>query len=236
MNVHATVSEIMQREPLTLRPDDHLDVAEGAMSRGRLRHIPITADGHVVGVMSNRDLNAAGLTRALNFEPMHREAFLRSIRVRQVMKDPVITARPDTTLREAASVLVNRRIGCLPIVNEKEELVGLVTETDLLKAMLVDDAPEAVDEAERSETSRLDDFVEGEIEHLERLRDELQVQVHLGKAEAKDFWDELDHRWGETVSRVRRLVRHPVREGPEVARALVDDLKHDYRRLEKLLD
>jgi CBS domain-containing protein len=82
------------------------------------------------------------LTRALEFDPVARRAFLRTVEVSEIMSRDVIAVGPDATLCEAAALMLKHKIGCLPVVEEGEVLVGLLTETDLLQAaFLVEDAP-----------------------------------------------------------------------------------------------
>jgi CBS domain-containing protein len=128
------VSEIMQTQVASLSAGDRLDLAEDIMRLGRVRHMPVLEAARLVGVVSARDVLAASLTKALDFEPAHRRSFLRSVEVSEVMSRDVVTVEPDTTLREAAELLLSRKIGCLPVVKPDRTLVGLVTETDLLRA------------------------------------------------------------------------------------------------------
>lgn len=128
------VSEVMESEIVTLAASDRLDLADDVMRLGRVRHIPVLDDGRVVGVVTHRDLLAASLSKALSFDPGQRRTFMHSIDVGEVMSRDVVTVAPDATLSEAASLLIGRRIGCLPVVKGDGALVGLVTETDLLRA------------------------------------------------------------------------------------------------------
>ena len=73
--------------------------------------------GRLVGIISNRDLLAASLTKALDFDPASRRSFLRSVEVGEVMTRDVVTIGPDTTLADATRLLVRRQIGCLPVVD-----------------------------------------------------------------------------------------------------------------------
>ena len=132
------VSDIMRHEMVTLAPNERLDLADDIMRLGRVRHMPVVEDGRLVGLVSNRDLLAASLTRFLNFEPKQRRAFLHSVEAREAMTREVITAEPDTTLREAVKLLIHRKVGCLPVVKPDGVLVGLVTETDLLRAAFLE--------------------------------------------------------------------------------------------------
>jgi CBS domain-containing protein len=149
----------MQAQMVTLKPDERLDLADDIMHLGRVRHMPVVDDGRLVGIVSNRDLLAASLTKFLNFDPKQRRAFLRSkflnfdpkqrraflrsVEVSEAMTRDVVTVEPSTSLREAAELLIRHKVGCLPVVKPDGVLVGLLTETDLLKAALVEEGAES---------------------------------------------------------------------------------------------
>jgi len=129
------VSEIMRREFASLREEDRLDLADQVMKLGRVRHLPVlSAEGRLVGIVSNRDLLEASLTSVLSFDPAARRGFLHSVAVSEVMTRDVETAEPSMPLGVAASRMVRHKIGCLPVVRPDGIMVGLVTETDLLVA------------------------------------------------------------------------------------------------------
>jgi CBS domain-containing protein len=128
-----TVAAIMQPQPMTLRADDSLDMTEDLMSLGRVRHLPVLDGERLVGVVSLRDLLAASLTRALDFDARERRVFLKSVAVHEAMSKRLITVRPSATQAEAAALMLRNRIGCLPVV-DGEKLVGIVTENDLIRA------------------------------------------------------------------------------------------------------
>lgn len=131
------VSEIMQRDVATLSSGDRLDLADDIMNLGRVRHMPVLDDDCLVGIVSSRDLLAASLSLALDFDAQRRRTFMHSVDVGEVMSRDVVTIGPETTLREAAGLLIGNRIGCLPVVKGGDTLVGLVTETDLLRAAFI---------------------------------------------------------------------------------------------------
>jgi CBS domain-containing protein len=126
------VRDIMMKGPVTLEADDVLDLADDVMNLGRIRHIPIVEGELVVGVVSQRDLFYSALVKALGFKQREQKDLMRTLRVREVMSKPVITIPPDATAKEAARLMAEKKIGCLPVV-EGEALVGLVTETDILR-------------------------------------------------------------------------------------------------------
>ena len=227
------VENVMQDEVVTLQRGDRLDLADDVMRLGRIRHMPVLDSGRVVGVVSNRDLLAAGLSRALEFDWEQRRAFLRSVEVSEVMADQVITIAPEAPLREAAEMMVKQGVGCLPVVKSEDTFVGLVTETDLIRAgWLGAGGPSAA--PEEGLMAGLGGRVDHEITALRRVRDELRVQLQLARSEARDRFEELEHRWHALERRLEILAaeaRRPAEEAREAARALVDELKEGYHKL-----
>jgi len=233
------VSEVMQREVVTLRAEDHLDLADDIMRLGRVRHMPVLEGERLVGILSNRDLLAASLTKALSFEPAHRRAFMRAVDVREMMSKEVVSVGPDMPLADAARIMIQRQIGCLPVVKGEGRLLGLLTETDLLRAAyLGDEEPEAVvvgrSETRRENVSDWKERMEKELDELRRIRDELRVRIHLGKADAKDLWDRLEHRFTDLEAHAKRAAQRteaPIHELGDAARHLVEELRSGYRDL-----
>ena len=129
------VSTFMQTEFVTLQPTDRLDVADDVMKLGQIRHMPVVEANRVVGVVSQRDLLAASLSRAMEIDPKDHRSFLRSVEISEVMSDRVITIEPTSTVGEAARLMIRHKIGCLPVVDSLGSPVGLITETDLLRAV-----------------------------------------------------------------------------------------------------
>jgi CBS domain-containing protein len=126
------VGALMTRNVTTLDRNDTMEIAADVMAARCLRHLPITDGGRVVGVVSERDLFRPGLAMALGYGSKARRMLLRGVAVKEVMSEPVVTVAPDASVRDAARLMLERRIGCLPVV-DAGVLVGLVTETDLLR-------------------------------------------------------------------------------------------------------
>ena len=137
------VAEVMQAEFMHLSPQDGLDFVEEIMDLGRIRHFPVLRDGRLEGIVSQRDLLAASLTRVLDFDGPHRRAFLRSVKVEEVMTRDVRTVAPTAPLSEVARLLDRHKIGCVIVVDENDAPVGIVTETDLLAHAYQNDAEDA---------------------------------------------------------------------------------------------
>ncbi len=126
------VQDIMTRDPHTLEADDVLDLADDLMTMARVRHIPILAGGKLVGIVSQRDLFFSALVKALGLQQREQKDLMKTIRARELMSQPVITISPGASVKEAARLMGENKIGCLPVVKGKQ-FVGIVTETDILR-------------------------------------------------------------------------------------------------------
>jgi CBS domain-containing protein len=130
---HRTVSEIMRSEFVSLELTDKLDFAQQIMQLGRIRHLPVLSQGRLAGIVSSRDLLAASLSKVLQLAREQRVSFLGMVEVEEVMTRDVQTVSPETTLEEAARLLLRHKIGCLVVAKDDRVPIGLVTETDFLR-------------------------------------------------------------------------------------------------------
>ena len=228
------VSEVMQTEVVTLGRADRLDLVEDIMRLGRIRHLPVVDEGRVVGIVSSRDLLAASLSKALEFDRQERRTFLRSVGVEEVMTPDPVCVAPAATLAEAAAVLVHRKIGCLPVVRPDRTLVGLLTETDLVRAAILEAEPAVPAASESRALTGLEDALRQEVERVRRARDELRVRMHLARADARDRWEELEHRYRQLEAKLEGVARQaeaPARDVNEALKLLVGELRDGYRKI-----
>jgi len=130
-----TVRDIMTPEVTTLGRNDSLQVIKDIMTLGRVRHFPVIDDGKLVGVVSQRDLYKASLGSVMKYGEKAQRLFLEGIAVKEVMCEPVITIAPHASVKDAARLMTDKKIGCLPVL-EGPKLVGIVTETDMLKLVV----------------------------------------------------------------------------------------------------
>ena len=129
-----TVRDIMSAEVTTLGRNDTLLLAKDIMNLGRIRHFPVVEDDELVGVVSQRDLYRASLGTVMHYGEKAQRAFLESVAVKEIMVDP-ISIGPDATVQDAARLMMEHKIGCLPVL-EDDRLVGIVTETDMLQVVV----------------------------------------------------------------------------------------------------
>ena len=122
------VQEIMSAPVVTVDVEASLMSAFEIMQQKGIRHLPVLQHGRLIGIVSDRDLRLA--TSMLRPEPFAKEA-----RVAEVMTQNPVTATPLDPVEEAARLMHEHKIGCLPIV-ENDQLVGVVTGPDLLGALI----------------------------------------------------------------------------------------------------
>jgi len=120
------VESYMSHAPITVRDDTDYWSAFEIMQEKDLHHIPVVNENSaVVGILTRRDLKIA----AMHFK----EA---SVEVSEVMHNPVVTITPGELLAEAANQMIDNRIGGLPVLDTGGQVVGILTETDLLRALI----------------------------------------------------------------------------------------------------
>jgi CBS domain-containing protein len=128
------VRDLMTREPRTLRRNDRVTSADELIRMERIRHLPVLDDDGeaVVGVVSQRDLFRGALARALGWGEHATTKLFGQLFVKDVMTNEPVTIAPDAPLRDAAALMLARKIGCLPVV-EGGRLVGILTESDFVR-------------------------------------------------------------------------------------------------------
>ena len=120
------VENYMSHAPVTMRIDTDYWKASEIMQEKNLHHIPVVdGDDQVVGILTLRDLKIA----ATHFGGAH-------VDVSEVMHSPVVTVTPGDPLVTAARKMIDNRIGGLPVLDDEGLVVGVLTETDLLRALI----------------------------------------------------------------------------------------------------
>ncbi len=120
------VSDLMTPEVVSLRETDDLALADTVFRLGRIRHLPVTdPKGRLIGLVTHRDV--------LRCHAIRGEFYGRATLARDMMTTGIVTVRPDTPLREALKTMLHNKFGCLPVVDEAQQLVGILTEADLVR-------------------------------------------------------------------------------------------------------
>ncbi len=111
----------MTHDPVVAHPEDKLSAVEEHMRDGHFRSVPIVSDGKLIGIITDRDIRVHA-------------GFLDHTFVRDAMQEELVTVTPSSSVREAARILRERKIGGLPVV-EDGKLVGVLTVSDVLEAL-----------------------------------------------------------------------------------------------------
>jgi len=120
--------------PVTITPDKKLADARKLMTEHKIRQLPVINDSELVGIITDRDIRSF-LSGSLLSAPEAREKALNA-KVRDVMTTEPLTMAPDDDLQEAVELLIEEKIGGIPVVDESEGLVGIVTYVDVLRCFL----------------------------------------------------------------------------------------------------
>lgn len=118
------VSRWMTSSPHCVTEEERLDAVAAAMERGRFRQVPVVdSQGRLVGIVTQRDLR-------------EHKGYLATTKVTAALTEPAIAVGPDHPIEEAAQILLERKIGGLPVIDGERRVVGILTTSDLLRGLL----------------------------------------------------------------------------------------------------
>ena len=130
------VLDLMTNTPITIRADKSLRAALKMMDENTIKHLPVLSQsGHLVGVLSDRDCREALNSPFSVRERWQDEELAIRVQVRSVMTPAPIIVEPNTSADIVAKLMLEHRIGCLPVMRS-ETLVGIVTRSDVLVAFM----------------------------------------------------------------------------------------------------
>jgi acetoin utilization protein AcuB len=136
------VKDLMSRPPLTIAPDTGVLEARRIMQERRIRHLLVLESGRLAGIVTDRDIRLNLPSPATTLSVWELNYLLARMTVGEVMTRNVIIVDPSRDARDAAALLLSEKIGALPVV-ENGFLVGIVTETDFLRAFVGSTVPAA---------------------------------------------------------------------------------------------
>lgn len=129
------VGKRMSSPVITISPQLPVNEAINLMRQKHIRRTPVVQDGKIVGIVSDKDLLNASPAQASSLSVWELNYLLSKIQVKDVMTRKVLTITEDTPIEEAARIMADNKIGGLPVVHG-DEVVGMITETDLFKIFL----------------------------------------------------------------------------------------------------
>jgi CBS domain-containing protein len=128
------IVDIMTKDPLTVTPVETVGQADDLMNTNKIRQLPVVQGKDLVGIVTDRDIRSS-LSGSLLEGIEAREKALNT-EVREIMTTEPITVSPDDDLQEAVELMIDEKIGGIPVVDDAEGLVGIVTYVDILRCFL----------------------------------------------------------------------------------------------------
>lgn len=137
------VRDWMSREVITVSPDTTVLEAGQLMVDRTIRRLPVVEDGRVVGIVTHGDVRGARAASAGGQNFWQLSYALSQLTVREIMTPNPVTISPDATIGEAAQLLLKYMIGGLPVLDYQDNLVGIITESDIFRMVVRDWAQSA---------------------------------------------------------------------------------------------
>ena len=131
------VKEYMTSPAVTISSKMGIQAALKQMHEGKFRRLPVV-DEHekLVGIVSERDLLHASPSQATSLSIWELNYLLSKVQIKEIMTKNVMVAKPEATLESAAGIMLDNKIGGLPVVDEQSRVIGIITESDIFKAFL----------------------------------------------------------------------------------------------------
>jgi acetoin utilization protein AcuB len=129
------VKELMTGAPITVTPETAVLEARRLMLKERIRHLIVLEYDRLVGIVTDRDIRLNLPSQATSLSVWEVNYLLARLTVGEVMSKTVLRVGPDRRVHEAARIMIEHKIGALPVV-DGERVIGIVTETDILRAFV----------------------------------------------------------------------------------------------------
>ncbi|MCL4477219.1 MAG: CBS and ACT domain-containing protein [Nitrospirae bacterium] len=125
----------MTRKVFTVSPDDSISDAVSLMKEKGIKHIPVLKDEKLKGIISDRDIKEFTPSKATTLDIFELHYLLAKTKVKEIMRTKVTTTTPDTPVEEAAMVMHDQNVGCLPVL-ENGRLVGIISDRDIYRVLV----------------------------------------------------------------------------------------------------
>jgi acetoin utilization protein AcuB len=130
------VENWMSKNVISVDVNDSMHNAMKLMKENKIRMLPVMEEGKLVGIITDRDIKRASASDATTLEIHELTYLMIRIKVIDIMNKNPITVRFDHTLEETAEILLNNKISGVPVVGDKGGVVGIITQTDLFRALI----------------------------------------------------------------------------------------------------
>lgn len=130
------VSKRMTANPTTIASAMTILDALQIMRSNKFRRLPVVDNGKLVGIVTDRDLREVSASPATSLSVFELNYLLAKMQVKDIMTKKVLTVSADATVEEAALIMYNNKIGGLIVLDDKQKVVGILTETDIFKTFV----------------------------------------------------------------------------------------------------
>jgi acetoin utilization protein AcuB len=129
------VADWMTRNVYTVKPEDSVFDALKILREKKIKHLPVVTDGSVVGLLSDRDIREFSPSKATALDVYEMHYILAKTTAGSIMRTQVFTTTPGTPVEQAAMEMLDRGIGCLPVVDHGK-LVGIISDMDIFRVLV----------------------------------------------------------------------------------------------------
>ena len=129
------VSDLMSRKVASVEMDDQVGVVKAIFEQGYFHHLVVVEDGKVVGMLTDRDLLKVLSPNLGTVRETEKDLSCLESKVHQIMSRDVITIQKQASVRHAIGLFYHNKVTCLPVVDDDQRLVGILTWRDIFKAL-----------------------------------------------------------------------------------------------------
>jgi len=130
------VKNWMSKKVITADIDDSMQNLERIIRENKVRRLPVMDNGKLVGIITGRDMRSASASKATSLKVGELAYSMKHTKASEVMTRDPIAVPFDYTIEETAAVFLDNRISGAPVVSAKGELVGIITQTDIFRALI----------------------------------------------------------------------------------------------------
>jgi acetoin utilization protein AcuB len=134
------VKDWMTPDPIVVTSDTTLPEAHRAMKEHNIRRLPVVDEGRLVGIVTWGDIREASASDCTSLDVFELTYLLENLPVRTFMTRNPITVTPLTTIARASQIMLEHKIGGLPVVDHRGALVGIITESDIFRVLVLGQA------------------------------------------------------------------------------------------------
>lgn len=132
------VKHWMSSQVISVTPETTLPEAHKLMAEKRIRRLPVVRNGHLVGMVTRGDIREAEPSSATSLSIWELNYLLSKLKIAEIMTANPYTISPEATVREAAEIMLTKKVSGLPVVNDAGTLVGIITESDIFRLVVQD--------------------------------------------------------------------------------------------------